>query len=147
MLLVLIKPIDARSAFLLESNFMALLESFELEGCRDPLVRKASADIVGIYEAYAELPCRCAVCLANLRASPHPSSISNHTNYSYFPSPNCAYGTKRLPRYTSYSKIEETTKPGCQLDNKRKGCKMRECVRQRSTYIIQVQLNTKNNIE
>lgn len=83
LLLALIKPIDARSTFLLESNFMILLASFELESCKDTVVQRHSADVVALYESYHELPCKCAVCLANLRVSSFSSSMCISTDPFY----------------------------------------------------------------
>jgi len=60
--------VDARSIVLLESNFITLLAVFKLELCRDSVMEKVSAEILGIFEAYHALPCKCPPCLANLRS-------------------------------------------------------------------------------
>jgi hypothetical protein len=60
---------DARSVLLLESNFISLLAVFKLELCHDFTVEKVSAEILGVYEAYHSLSCKCLSCLANLRVS------------------------------------------------------------------------------
>ncbi|CAL1695165.1 unnamed protein product [Somion occarium] len=67
LLLTLLKPLDAWSFILLESNFVQVLSAYRLEPCSDLIIATRFDEIVQIVALLSACPCRCEACMHALR--------------------------------------------------------------------------------
>ncbi len=70
LVLAIIRPLDAWSMILLESNFIEILATCQLELCDHWEICDISKQIADIASRFEMLHCRCAICLRALKVRP-----------------------------------------------------------------------------
>lgn len=68
-ILLLLRPLDAWSSILLDTNLIGFVTTCGVERSEDTALRAIFAEVLRVLVAYCLLPCRCITCIRALRVS------------------------------------------------------------------------------